>query len=195
MTLVSLAIVGKSNEPIFLKEFRDEHSIADIPEAELFGLNTVTKGGTDGFTTSAKECSLRQQFILHAALDRFEELAGPPPGFGWREEGAIGTDGMWVGLLCPVDELRCYGYMTTTKIKLMAVVEDSTTTAPSSNNTTTHYQSQVMESEVKQLMIKIHQLYVEYTLNPFNNFGDAKITSTRFDKGVSDCIGQFNRTV
>lgn len=191
MTFVSLAIVGKTNEPLFLKEFRGEHSMEDIPEAELFGLTTVTKGGTDGFSTPAKECSLRQQFILHAALDRFDELAGPPPGFGWREAGSTGTNAMWVGLLCPVDELRCYGYMTTTKIKLLAVVEDTTT--PSSNNSSN--QSQATENEVKQLMVKIHQLYVEYTLNPFNNFGDHKITSTRFDQGVSDCIGQYNRTI
>jgi hypothetical protein len=32
---------------------------------------------------------------------------------------------MWVGLLCPVEDLRVYGYLTNTNIKLMCVVEDS----------------------------------------------------------------------
>jgi hypothetical protein len=187
MTLISLAIVGKNNEPLFLKEFRDESSTQDIAEAELFGLTLSSGMGTDGFSSKAKECSLRQQFILHAALDRFDELAGPPPGYGWRESGASGTDAMWVGLLCPVEEMRVYGYTTTTRLKLLAVVDDTTSTR--------RVESQIMEDEVKQLLIKIHELLVEYTLNPFNNIGDHKISSTRFDKGVSDCVGLFNRTV
>jgi hypothetical protein len=146
MTLISLAIVGKNNEPLFLKEFRDETDADDIPEAELFGL-TISTGATDGFSARAKECSLRQQFILHAALDRFEELAGPPPGYGWREPGSSGNDAMWVGLLCPVEEMRVYGYMTTTRIKIMAVVEDTMPSQPS--------QSQVMEKDIKQLMVRL----------------------------------------
>lgn len=112
MALRSIAIVGKNDEPVYLKEFHYQNAIEDdIPEAELFGLAVSTKGGgrTDGFSTKAKVCSLKQQFTLHAALDRFEELSGPPPGFGWRETGASGNDAMWVGLLCPVEEARVYG--------------------------------------------------------------------------------------
>lgn len=32
---------------------------------------------------------------------------------------------MWVGLLCPVEDLRVYGYLTNTNIKFMSVIEDS----------------------------------------------------------------------
>jgi hypothetical protein len=32
---------------------------------------------------------------------------------------------MWVGLLCPVEDLRVYGYLTNTSIKFMCVIEDS----------------------------------------------------------------------
>eukprot|EP00548_Thalassiothrix_antarctica_P007436 CAMPEP_0194143694 /NCGR_PEP_ID=MMETSP0152-20130528/12808_1 /TAXON_ID=1049557 /ORGANISM="Thalassiothrix antarctica, Strain L6-D1" /LENGTH=165 /DNA_ID=CAMNT_0038843209 /DNA_START=93 /DNA_END=587 /DNA_ORIENTATION=- len=152
MSLISLAIVGKKNEPLFMKEYRDESTnAACIPEAELFGLKVLT-GNTDGFSKRAKECSLRQQFILHSALDRFDELAGPPPGFGWREKGSTGTDAMWVGLLCPVEEMRVYGYMSTTKMKFLAVVEDSIFMQQQEANTTIQQQQRNVDGEIKQLM-------------------------------------------
>lgn len=115
MALRSIAIVGKKGQPLYLKEFHSPEKLDDdIPEAELFGLAISGKssGSTDGFSTKAKVCSLSHQFILHAALDRFEELAGPPPGFGWKDPGAFGADAMWVGLLCPVEEMRVYGEST-----------------------------------------------------------------------------------
>ena len=111
MALLSIAIVGKTNEPIFLKEFNKEENVEGIGEVELFGLSFSTdptsgdkKKGPGGFN-----CGLKQQFILHAALDRFDQLAGPPPGFGWRDSNTSGPDAMFVGCLCPVEENRVYG--------------------------------------------------------------------------------------
>jgi hypothetical protein len=107
MSAVSLAIIGKSNEPLYLKEFfRDASSSGKseevISEEELFGLPPPS-------TPRHVDCSMRQQFLLHDALDRFEQLAGPHPGYAWRAPGVSGTDAMWVGLLCPVEDLRVYG--------------------------------------------------------------------------------------
>ena len=84
------------------------------------GINTT--GTTTSCTT---KCSIRQQFIMHAALDRLEQLAGPPPGYGWRNKNnknsantnniinsnkgsGAGADGMFVGLLCPIEDQRVY---------------------------------------------------------------------------------------
>jgi hypothetical protein len=186
MTLISLAIVGKRNKPLFLREFRDNVTSMDIPEAELFGLAVQSGMGTDGFSARAKECSLKQQFILHAALDRFEELL-VGDDVSWRDPNATGSNAMWVGLLCPVEDMRVYGYVTTTKFKLMAVVEDIVTAKP--------IQTKVMEEELKQLLITVHKLLVEYFLNPFNKIDGNKISSPRFNKGVLDTVSQFNRTV
>jgi hypothetical protein len=110
MALLSIAIVGKTNEPIYLKEVYKDEEGDDIGEGELFGLSFSTGSsrsqnkGSGGFN-----CGLKQQFILHAALDRFDQLAGPPPGFGWRDPAASGPDAMFVGCLCPVEESRVYG--------------------------------------------------------------------------------------
>lgn len=64
--------------------------------------------------------------ILHA------ERARPPTSVAYNvavgRKGAAGaadvsTD-MFLGHLCPIDEYRVYGYMTSTRLKLLAVLED-----------------------------------------------------------------------
>lgn len=98
MSAVALAVIGKNNVPLYIKTFRNE---TDEPsDEELFGL------------PKKSQQSLRQQFILHSALDRFEKLSGPYPGCAWREhypETTVGNDAMFAGLLCPVEDLRVYG--------------------------------------------------------------------------------------
>jgi Sedlin, N-terminal conserved region len=106
MSAISFSVIGKHNEPLYIKEFFDEDRPGNrlnenFPEEELFGLNLSTSRQTN--------CSIRQQFILHAALDKFDELSGPPPGCAWRAQGVAGADAMFVGLLCPMEDLRVYG--------------------------------------------------------------------------------------
>jgi hypothetical protein len=71
---------------------------------------------------AGKQCA---QFIVHAALDRFEEITGPASGSRWRTPGASGSDAMWVGLLSPVEDMRVYGYLANTGIKFIGVIEDT----------------------------------------------------------------------
>ena len=151
--VISLAIIGKNNEPLYLKEFaeRNDRDHVVFDEAELFGLHSpkATEDTTGSSTTGnpaaapvgneaeldetfqALPISLKQQFILHSALDRFEQLSGPPPGYAWRRGNTAGDTHhpMYVGLLCPVEDSRVYGFMTTTQIKFFCVVMDD----PSSN--------------------------------------------------------------
>ena len=108
MAAISLAVVGKNKEPLYVREFADEGAATEyVSEEHLFGIPAAkenNKSSIGGF-----DCSIRHQFILHSALDRIEKLAGPPPGVGWRKAGVSGTDGMFVGLLFPVEEMRVYG--------------------------------------------------------------------------------------
>jgi len=113
MTAISLAIVGKHSEPLYIKHFYGDVPRTDedlMFEEELFGLPTPSESSEASAAVSKRsECSLRQQFILHAALDRFEQLDGPPPGYVWRRAGVSGADAMFLGLLCPVEDMRVYG--------------------------------------------------------------------------------------
>ena len=77
----------------------------------------------------AVQMSLTQQLVLHASLDRFEERMAGGRGSGaaprWRTPGSSGTNGMWMGLLCRVEERwNVYGYLTNTGVKFMIVVEE-----------------------------------------------------------------------
>ena len=163
MSAVSIAIVGRQDEPLFLKEYPTKYWSdpgSYHSEEDLFGISSLSSPQDDINTTTTQEntsrhrreqhgdfgCSLKQQSILHAALDRFMHLVGPPPGFGWRTPGTTGTDAMFVGLLCPVEDYRVYGYMTTTKIKIIAVVEDDDSVHPS--------EQQTMDDRVKALLVR-----------------------------------------
>jgi hypothetical protein len=180
MAAISLAIIGKNNEPLFIKEFFDESNRCStnfLYEEELFGLPPPKD-------RPPPACSLRQQFILHSALDRFEQLAGPSPGYAWRTTNASGTDAMFVGLLCPVDDLRVYGYMTTTQIKFILCVEDDA--LPDDQPS--------VDEMIKRLLFKIHRLYVEQTLNPFSSMG-APISSPRFESQLKSTVTAYNHAV
>jgi hypothetical protein len=126
MAAISLAIIGKDREPLYLREFRDLPQLSSddyISEEEFFGLTTPSmddKGAVSNTTRiGGFECSIRHQFILHAALDRYEQLAGPSTGLGFRTSGASGNDAMFVGLLCPVEEMRVYGETELMHVKLI----------------------------------------------------------------------------
>jgi hypothetical protein len=183
MAAVSLAIIGKDNRPLYLREFVEDDAADDntkfasmLDESALFGMSIPSD-------TTMFQCSARQEFILHAALDRFEQLAGPPPEVGWRQKP--GSDGMFVGLLCPVvDGLRVYGYCTTTKVKFFIVVEDEALSKEQQVNA---------DSDIKSLLQTIHRSYVEEMLNPFKDIS-APINSRRFDEQITNHIAAFNQS-
>lgn len=170
MAAISIAILSKDNVPLYLRDFGD----ANIPDEELFGI-------TDIPVREGKTCSLGQQFLIHAATDRLEQMAGPL-GMGLRRENHIGTDAMFLGLLYPVEDMRVYGYSTTTNIKFLLVVKDN---AFSDQNT--------IDQTIKRLLVKVHRLYTEYILNPFSSM--KSITSKRFDEKIDELVHLYNRAI
>uniref|UniRef100_A0A6S8YH98 Trafficking protein particle complex subunit 2-like protein n=1 Tax=Ditylum brightwellii TaxID=49249 RepID=A0A6S8YH98_9STRA len=186
MALVSLAVVGKRNEPLYIREYTSESIVYPAGDGlaeiglTLEGLMSID-GDDMNVAPGTESCSLRHQFILHSALDRLEELTA---GNRWRAPGSVGSDAMWVGMLCPVDELKVYGYLTTTKIKFLVAVEDI---FPPDQKQQLH----ARENEIKSLFANIHTLYVEYMLNPFTNI-ESSIESRRFEEGVKSFVDAFN---
>ena len=178
MAAVCLAIIGKDEKPLYIKEFFDEDNPREdclFTEEELFGLPSASTPSS----TQWIDCSLKQQFILHSSLDKFQQIEGPPPGYGWRSAGVSGTDAMFVGLLQSVEDMRVYAYMTTTHIKFLLVVQD---------------RSSMMDETIKRLFLKIHRIYVEYMLNPFCQI-NAPISSVHFDTKLKDLVTAYNRTL
>jgi len=194
MAAVSLAILGKDNDPLYVREFSSGGNSDDCldDEGALFGFAATASSESSASpsqpqATPAFDCSLHQQFILHAALDRFEQLSGPPPGFAWRKPGVTSHDAMFVGLLCPVEDLRVYGYMTTTQIRFLLTVQDGSNNITDGSNDSTN-------QSIQRLFVKLHKLYVEYTLNPFSELHGGPIRSKSFHNKVQQCIDSYNRT-
>lgn len=204
MAAVSLAIVDRDDKPIYCTEFASKyhwHQEEGISsEEELFGLNlssTAADAADEkdcGIVASIDAsglfpCSLKQQFMLQTALDRFVQKSGPPPGYHWRSPGAVaGTpDAMFVGLLCPVEDFRVYGYAMTTQMKIIVVVEDDEFIPASLSE-----QQSTSDDRTKALMAKIHKHYIEYTLNPFSKL-EGPIESETFKRKVGEEVERFNR--
>ena len=228
MSLVSLCIVGKDNEPLYLRDFvQTKTKSGTESENETESPSTYDPFGffDKGTENSPVSCSLQYQFLMHAALDRFEELTGPNHGGGggnqnynhnrWRTPGSTGNDAMWVGLLCPVDNFRVYGYLTTTNVKLIGVMSSSSSASSSkevsfggqegsmmdsassvasgssSTGTASGTTTSKREAELRAMFAKIHALYVNYTLNPFTKL-KSQIVSQRFYDGVESLVHAFN---
>lgn len=198
MSLITLAIVGKDNTPLYLRDFDDHvyhsklkqkqqqhNSIrSDYEEEE----NNDTFGFFESNTEKMNESSsLKRQFVMHSALDRCEELVSSDSGGASSSPiriSSIGPNSMWIGFLGSIGETNVYGYMTTTKIKFMASIEDS------DDNGRKHF---ARESGLKVLFGKMHKLYIEYRMNPFSQITDnTKISSRKFDDGMAQLVKTFN---
>jgi Sedlin, N-terminal conserved region len=74
--------------------------------------------------------------------------------------------------------------MTTTQIKFLLTVDDGAAVED----------QRTVDETIKRLFVKLHRLYVEYTLNPFSPL-TGPIQSARFDHKVGYCVSAYNRTL
>jgi hypothetical protein len=110
--------------------------------------------------------------MIHASLDILEEAIGSQRSRGTRPA----SDSKWIGLLCPMEESYIYAYMTSTNVKILAMVSDSL--EPS------------RQVHLRTLFAVVHNLFVEYSLNPWTII-QSKIESQRFEDGVQGAIRAY----
>lgn len=176
--LVSLALIGKDNEPLYLRDF--------IPASEEDTTDATSSVDDDPFgfmPCSGNESCLRNHFIIHASLDAFEEQLA----LKQQQSSSSNSNDSYMGLLCPIEELRVYGYMTKTGVKIIAMLEDTLDFYQFQRESS----GQSREAELKALFAKIHVLFVEHTLNPFAKL-KGKIISKRFNDGIDRNVKNFN---
>ena len=112
MSLVSLAIISNNQheEVMYIRDFSKTGNTIDDVEYDLFDLPPKhSQGGGSSSSTATSEqhpqhhpwddCSLRHQFLLHAALEKLNE--------GTRNNSVIHR--MRVLFLCCADDFRYYG--------------------------------------------------------------------------------------
>ncbi|CAJ1959894.1 unnamed protein product [Cylindrotheca closterium] len=86
MAAISLSVIDKNNKPLYVREFDQTLSADLLSEEQLFGFHSI-EPNKEAVVSNSMTCSPRHQFVMHAALDKFDQLAGPIPGYGWRKPG------------------------------------------------------------------------------------------------------------
>lgn len=195
MTITSLAIVSQTergtDQLIYVQEFKssnpkegNDHADLDI-DLDLFD-SVIEQGDDDASGSistrtpqSANDCSLRHQFILQSSLEKMnQDIKFDKQLRTTFNDQFQGIEYMWVGLICPIDEYRVYGYITNTNVKIIAAVED--VFLPEQKDL-----QQMRDEEIKKIFKNIHGSYVDYLLNPFSN-KHGKIKSQRFDARMEE---------
>ena len=163
MTIVALSIIGKENQPLYLRTFGQQPG----------------GGATDNMQGSGGE--LRFHFICHTALDFVEEKveaqrhASGASGAGAGAAGGSKLD-MYLGLLFPFEEYCIHGYLTNTRIKLIAVVDEE----------------DAKDAEMRALFRRLHTLYIDTISNPFFAADAELSTSTSFQRQLERIVEAYN---
>jgi hypothetical protein len=173
MSLLCLVIVGKDNEPLYQRDFGprendDPAAVVSDDEADCFGFASTMR-------STETTISLRHEFMMHSALDYLDEATSAEN----RAKSRAGNT-KWIGKLCPMEETLIYAYVTATNVKMMAMVEDSPNPAHAAR-----------ESDLKIFFTRLHEMFVQYTLNPFTKLREL-IISKRFDDGVAEAVSVYN---
>lgn len=186
LSLVGLAVVGKNNEPLYVCDCTllssSPATMNNNPEDDVFGFLENARTGD-----LAQSLPIQHQFLVHAALDRLDEILNvtkSPPELGVKLSGmpvrrkpnpSMGPH--WLGVLLNVaDEWKVYGHVTATNMKIFAL-----TTAESKD-----------DERVKIFLEQIHSLVIAYIMNCFHSVREfGAIRSQRFDRGVKDAVSAY----
>lgn len=133
--MTSLAISSQRNDGsdhfVYIKEFRshdegnDNGNDIDIDAFNSVLLHDDDENQHDSIQTISKECSLRHQFLLQAALESMnQEIVFENRLRKSFSRSFQGADYMWIGIICTLDEYRFYGYITNTNVKIVVSVKD-----------------------------------------------------------------------
>uniref|UniRef100_A0A8C6WA94 Trafficking protein particle complex subunit 2-like protein n=1 Tax=Nannospalax galili TaxID=1026970 RepID=A0A8C6WA94_NANGA len=102
------------------------------------------------------EYTLKFYYMVHTSLDVVDEISAMGKALVYQRE-------LYLGLFYPTEDYKVYGYMTSSKVKFVMVVDSS--------NTALIFQ-------------KLHNSYTDVMCNPFYNPGD-RIQSRAFDNTVT----------
>lgn len=182
MSLVSLAIVGKDNTPLYLRDFTPTSCMTGTATKNNNSLNDGQRNlsyfwmqddqhQSDGSVIFLNHSmSLENEFIMFAALDLFEDAAS-----------SAEIKSMWIGYIGSMNDYKIYGYLTATKIKIMVSI------------TQENEEEFRREAGLKSLFSDVHNMFIQYTLNPLNSLL-TEIKSSRFDRALTDIVNEYTET-
>jgi len=107
--------------------------------------------------------SLKFHFIIHSSLDVVEEKIS--------SLNTKKSPDLYLGMLCPSEDYRVFGYVTNTKNKLIVIVDD--------------YDPK--ESEIKSFFKTFHSHVANALSNPFHTI-DEQVTNKLFDREITQLV-------
>ena len=119
MSIVCVAIIGKENDPLYIRTWLENVNVSAPLPGQI-----------------AAEPSLKFHYHVHTSLDVIEEKVNPnkravtaaaaTAAGGVSGGGGSGGSGeLYLGQLFAVEEYKVFGYITNTKIKLVAVIHET----------------------------------------------------------------------
>jgi hypothetical protein len=184
MSLLGLAIIGKRNEPLFLCDttrFQKGDAAAAVASPE------ATPEDCFGFVDAVRAHGLRDslplehQFMMHAALDRLEEVTGAASRKGSMvgvNMTVVSSSPHWMGSLMTADDSHTvYGYVTATNVKFLALVTKTS-----------------KDVIVKDFLTAVHVHFISHLLNPFADI-KGPINSRKFDENIKAAVADYEKAM
>ncbi|KAH3764564.1 Trafficking protein particle complex subunit [Pelomyxa schiedti] len=122
-----------------------------------------------------QEDKLKFHYIVHTSLDVVEEKLSTTPSTG--SGGKNDAPSSYLGLLFPTEEHKVYGYITCTKNKFIAVIDDI----------------DIKDNQMKAFFKQFHSIFADAMCTPFQT-SDKRITSKRFELEVEKACATLHST-
>lgn len=196
MSLYCLALIGSRNESLYIcasdaveggdiSNSDDAEAIAKQADA-VFGYfeddipseqDSATSGGVK------RPASIRHEIMIHAAIDRIEDLLGSHRKVSWKR---FQRGSHWVGHICAMEEYDIYGYVTSSDVKIVALLERDGIIPLKKRK----------EVDIKIMFTAIHNCYVKHTMNPFSKIkGKIEPPCSEFERSLQVAMNQYNNAV
>jgi len=165
MSIACVAIIGKDQCPLYLRTFVARNPSSSSSPSSLPFRPTSLDPAADGPLSWNGDQALHFHTMAHQALDAIEDKAAKT-----RKMGATLPGDLYLGLLFGIEEYKVYGYMTNSKVKLVAILQDCT-----------------QEVNMKQWFRDLHTLYLSTVCNPFADLS-APILNPTFEQNVHKLV-------
>lgn len=192
MSLNCLALLGCKNEPLYIcapdRVGGDNEDSSEQVE-DVFGFFEDTRPSEPESDTTSKSgaikstASIRHEIMIHSAIDRIEEFLGSHKKTSWKR---FQRGSHWVGLICPMEEYDVYGYVTSSDVKIIALLEREGIIPLKKRK----------EVDIKIMFTAIHNCYVKHTMNPFTEVrGKIERPCSKFEQSLRTAMNQYNHAV
>lgn len=203
LSLVGLAVVGKNNNPLYAcdcERLLSDYKPPEKGDTDVFGIAESSRQGPQ-----ATSLAIPHQFLIHAALDRLDEIVHITTtgkslpyrlsGMPVRRKPNPTLGPHWLGILLTVrDEWNVYGYISATNVKFFALTSTTTAIAKKQSESEGTPTLEQQEKVIQSFLERAHSLFIRYAMNSFAEIRDiSTIESPSFDLGVRNSVLQYSK--